>query len=261
MSNNLVLIDGMNILFRGICVPGLGGAKYLIRCAFQYRNQFTHGAVVFDPPGGKRHRGENYKKAVALAGGADATSKPASYKGNRSTDRNLVSREREKAETALRVMGIKTVCLDGEEADDVIASLVRAAYRKKFSRIMILTRDQDLLSCLRRETVEWSDGVSRKKRADFVKEFGFEPKLHSDYIALKGKSGQVPGLPGIGDVGAKHLIKSFGGIEQMLSAKKDDTWLEKVRAHPELLRLCLQLAKLDSEVAGIPHLKSLQITR
>jgi len=261
MSNNLVLIDGMNILFRGICVPGLGGAKYLIRCAFQYRSQFTHAAVIFDPPGGRRNRGDNYKKAVALAGGADAASKPASYKGNRSTDRDLVSREREKAETALRVMGIKTICIVGEEADDVIASLVRAAYRKKFSRILILTRDQDLLSCLRRETVEWSDGVLRKKRADFVKEFGFEPKFHSDYIALKGKTGQVPGLPGIGDVGAKHLIKSFGGVEKMLSSKGADTWLTRVQEHPELLRVCLQLAKLDSKVSGLPSLKSLQITR
>ena len=51
---------------------------------------------------------------------------------------------------------------------------------------------------------------------DFVREFGFEPPLLADYLALIGDtSDNIPGVAGIGPKSATDLIREYGTVENI----------------------------------------------
>ena len=56
-----------------------------------------------------------------------------------------------------------------------------------------------------------------------VKEFmGVEPSQVADLLALKGDAvDNIPGAPGIGDKGAKDLIRQFGSVEAALDPRRE----------------------------------------
>lgn len=80
------------------------------------------------------------------------------------------------------------------------------------------------------------------KKADFLREFGFEPKFIVDYLALLGDSADnVKGVSGIGEKKALKLIQNFNSIEniyehideveygiaEVLRAGRDDAFASK----------------------------------
>lgn len=81
----------------------------------------------------------------------------------------------------------------------------------------IVSSDKDLKQLLS-QAVEVFDPMKNKttRYHDFLKEFGFEPHLLADYLALVGDSSDnVPGVPGIGPKSASELIKKYGSLDEM----------------------------------------------
>ena len=114
-------------------------------------------------------------------------------------------------------LGIKIIEKKGFEADDVIASLCQEAKKDDLS-VVIVSSDKDLCQLIEAGRVQVYNYNKDKfvTKDDFLEEYGFNPELMIDYLALAGDStDNIPGAKGIGKVGAAKLIKEFGSVENI----------------------------------------------
>jgi DNA polymerase I len=107
----------------------------------------------------------------------------------------------------------------GYEADDVIGTLARRAVDEGFD-VVIVTSDKDMLQLVEGSRVR----VYHTGRERFLDEegtaefFGVPPSQVVDVLALMGDtSDNVPGVPKIGEVTAKKLIKEYGDLDTLLA--------------------------------------------
>lgn len=128
----------------------------------------------------------------------------------------------------LALYGIPSVSAEGFEADDVIGTLSLDAKTKKLETL-IVTGDQDQLQLVDDTTkvVYFLKGISETKIFDpaaVVEKYGFTPEQMIDYKALRGDpSDNIPGVAGIGEVGAKELIAEYGSVAKILKASEAGT--------------------------------------
>src|SRR5271157_5519263 len=153
---------------------------------------------------------------------------------------------------------IKSIMLDGYEADDVIGTLASRAARKKFN-VTIVTADKDFMQLVGPNVTLWD--TMRDKRTG-VREvharFGLEPRALIDVMALMGDPiDNVKGVPGVGEKTATALIQKFGSLEG-LYANLDRLEEAKVRGAAKLAGLIAEhrsdadlarkLVRIDTEV-------------
>ena len=117
---------------------------------------------------------------------------------------------------ALAIMGIPVLGIEGVEADDVIATLVRRMHAAEpAARIRMVSRDKDLGQLVDEHTTLFDP----QKNADIGLEQlfdskGVRPDQVIDLLALMGDTADnVPGVPGIGPKTAASLLAEFGSIE------------------------------------------------
>lgn len=137
------------------------------------------------------------------------------------------------------------------EADDILGTLAKKG-EKEGLRVKILTGDKDLL-----QVVSSSIFVLRPKKGisethlfdeeEVKKELGVSPSQIADFLALAGDSSDnISGVPGIGKVTAKALIKEFDSLENLLENLE-----ELPPKKRELIKRYIPQAKLSKELATI----------
>jgi DNA polymerase-1 len=119
----------------------------------------------------------------------------------------------------LETLRIPIVELEGQEADDVIATLARLA---EGAQRQVVTGDLDLLQMIepgvtalvtRRGITE----LARYDEAAVRERFGLEPSQLADYRGLKGDpSDNLPGVPGIGEKTATKILLAAGTLDALL---------------------------------------------
>ena len=120
----------------------------------------------------------------------------------------------------LEAMNIKIVELEGFEADDLIGTIAREGEENDL-RPLIITGDKDALQLAtdKTEVLITKKGISQFDLFDektFIEKYGFTPIQFIDCKGLMGdKSDNIPGVPGIGEVGATKLIVNYGSIENI----------------------------------------------
>jgi DNA polymerase-1 len=118
--------------------------------------------------------------------------------------------------------GFTNIKVDGFEADDVIATLVKRA-REQDVRVMVVSGDRDVYQLVDDgvRVMTTSRGVTDTKiydRDGVVERYGVPPELVTDLIGLKGDtSDNIPGVPGIGDKTAAQLLQEYGDLETVLA--------------------------------------------
>ena len=143
------------------------------------------------------------------------------YKANRAGLNDDLKVQIDLAQEILKLIGVQVLKSPGVEADDIIGT-VAVKESAKNNNIIILSSDKDLMQLIN-ENIKMlrpiTKGVSNAELYDkdlFVKEYKFEPELMADYLALIGdKADNIPGVKGIGEIGAANLISSFGRIENI----------------------------------------------
>jgi DNA polymerase-1 len=236
-EKTLLLVDGSSYLYRAFhALPELRspktgeptGAIYgvlnmLRKLATDYKAQAR--ACVFDAKG-KTFRDEVYPD----------------YKATRSAMPDDLSRQIEPLHAAVKAIGWPLLCVEGVEADDVIATLAEEAKRRGW-RTVISTGDKDLTQLVDERTL-WINTMSNEKLdiAGVTAKFGVPPERIVDYLTLVGDAiDNIPGVDGVGPGYAAKWIKQYGSLDNLLLHAEEITgtrgenlrkivdWLPKAR--------------------------------
>jgi DNA polymerase I len=122
----------------------------------------------------------------------------------------------------LETHGIPIVEMEGQEADDVIATLARQA-EEAGEQTLVVTGDLDLLQIVddRTTLLTTRRGITELGRYDPAAvraRFGLEPAQLPDYRGLKGDpSDNLPGIPGVGEKTASKLLQATGSLDALVA--------------------------------------------
>ena len=224
--------EDMSILF--------GFTKYLLEML--EREKPTHVAVAFDPPGGT-FRNQLYPE----------------YKGTRPPTPQLVIDALDPLTELVEKMNIPVLMMPGFEADDVLGS-VAAQYASETLDVYLVTPDKDYGQLIGPHTFQLKPGKSGAE-AELVntealcEKWGIsEPAQVIDMLSICGDTADnVPGVKGVGEVGAAKLIAKYGSVENIyahlseLSAKQQEMFRE---AQPHMA-LSKQLVTIKTDI-GLP---------
>ena len=210
-----LLVDGHNLIYRAFyAMPQLsrsgdrpvgavmGVANTFLKLALPYSR------VVFclDP------KGPGWREELC-----------ASYKETRPKMPPELRPQVADAAAVARAFSAAVVCVDGYEADDVIATL---AARHRGEGVDVLTGDKDLLQLAAYDGVRILD--PQGDPVDAAKKFGVPPGRIGDYLALVGDaSDNVAGVRGCGPKSAVALIEAFGDLDAILAGAPDSDAVPK----------------------------------
>ena len=165
----------------------------------------THIAVAFDPPA-KTFRHEAYPE----------------YKANRSAAPELVKAALEPLQEILKALNIPVVMMPGFEADDVIGSMA-TQWESNDTQIFMVTPDKDYGQLITQNVFQYKPGKGGNEveiigKKEVCENYGIcEPEQVIDILTIWGDSSDnVPGIRGIGEVGAKKLIGKYGSLESII---------------------------------------------
>ncbi|NOR55714.1 MAG: DNA polymerase I [Sulfurovum sp.] len=112
-------------------------------------------------------------------------------------------------------MGFANLSREGFEADDVITTVTKFA-KQKGMKVRIVSHDKDLYQMIEDGKVEMYDSVKRAvvNEQTCIDKFGVHPRDFINFQAILGDSSDnVPGVKGIGKVGASKLINQYHTLE------------------------------------------------
>ena len=238
MDKRLYLIDGHALVFKmyyaflrhpminskGVDTSILFGfTKYILELIDKEKP--THLAVSFDPPGGT-FRNEMYPE----------------YKGTREATPQLVIDALEPLTELCKALNIPVLMVMGYEADDVIGTVARKAAGEGFTVYMV-TPDKDYGQLISDRIFQYRPGKAGGDReiigpAEICGRYGIDnPAQVIDILTLCGDaSDNVPGVKGVGEIGAKKLICKYGSAKEIynhldeLTAKQREAF-EQARGH------------------------------
>ena len=249
----LIFIDGSSFLYR---------AFYAAKRGFTTKSGVPTGAVLIITNMLKKllKQYAGYKIAVVF----DAKGKSfrsdlyPEYKSNRPPMPEDLRIQVDYVHRIVKAMGLPLIIVPKVEADDVLGSYAKKAQSLGFSSL-ICTGDKDLAQLVNDKVTlidTMNDHVYDEKGV--MEKYGVPPCHIIDFLALKGDSSDnIPGMPGVGDVTAKTLINSLGGIEDIFSKREEiaslsfrgaKTFAAKLEEHIEDVRLSYTLATIKTDV-------------
>jgi len=137
------------------------------------------------------------------------------YKANRDAAPEDLVKQLPVAIDWITQMGFANLMREGYEADDVITTVTKFA-REKEMHVRIVSHDKDLYQMIEDGKVEMYDAVKRSvvNEQTCIDKFGVHPRDFINFQAILGDSSDnVPGVKGIGKVGASKLINQYHTLE------------------------------------------------
>lgn len=217
MNKRLFLIDGHALIFKmyyaflrrpminskGADTSILFGfTKYVLELI--EKEKPTHLAIAFDPPGGT-FRHEMYPE----------------YKGTRDETPQLIIDSLEPLCELCRAMRIPVLMVRGYEADDVIGSMSKRAEKEGYDVFMV-TPDKDYGQLISPHITQYKPGKSGSENElidveAICMKYGISrPEQVIEILTICGDSSDnVPGVKGVGEVGAGKLIAKYGTVENI----------------------------------------------
>ncbi len=141
----------------------------------------------------------------------------AEYKGTREGMPEDLHEQLLTLKELLKAMGIEILEIPEIEADDIIGSLTRK-FNEEF---MLISGDKDLLQLIDDHVTVWltQKGISSVLKVDrkvLKEEFNIKPYQVIELKAIMGDaSDNIPGVSGIGKVGAHKLIEEYGNLDNV----------------------------------------------
>ncbi|MGA2603847.1 MAG: 5'-3' exonuclease H3TH domain-containing protein [Verrucomicrobiia bacterium] len=188
-----------------------------------------------------------------------------SYKSQRPPTPPDLDRQLPVIREMLDAMQVPIVEVEGEEADDIIATLAFGAAGADH-HVLIASNDKDFMqivgphiSLLRPDGKEsiLVDSAAVRKR------FGVSPEQIVDFLSLQGDTADnIPGAPGVGEKTAAQLLQSYGTLDNLL-AHASEIAKPKLRdslvASAERVQTNRQLIRLRTDLPLSVGLESLKV--
>ncbi len=202
---------------------------------------------------------EHHPAGVVVAWDAGMSGREVTYdlyKAQRKPRPDLLREQWPHLMPLVEAFGYTNVKVEGFEADDVIASLVRQA-REEGIEVMVVTGDRDAYQLVGEgvRVMSTSRGITETKIYDsdaVLERYGVPPQSITDLMGLRGDtSDNIPGVPGIGEKTATQLLREFGTLEDVLGnvdkisgAKRKQNLVE----HADDARMSKELATLRYDI-------------
>ena len=174
-----------------------------------------------------------------------------SYKANRLAPPEELIEQIPDIKEVCRVLGVPQVEMAGFEADDLMGTLARQAAGEGY-QVILVSSDKDLL-----QLVSDSIRVLHPSRDELLdregvrRSFGVYPEQVVDVLALMGDSSDnVPGVPGIGEKGARDLVTTYGNLEECLRHAAEisrKTYRENLLKHADQARISRELVTIHGD--------------
>jgi DNA polymerase I len=247
-QKRLFLLDAYALIFRGyyafIKNPRINSKGMDTSAIMGFMNSLMdvikrekpdHLAVAFDK-GGSTYRYEMYQE----------------YKAHRDETPEAIKIAVPYIQELLKAMHIPIIEVAGFEADDLIGTIAKQAEKQDY-QVFMVTPDKDFAQLV-------SDNIFMYRPArmgndieiwgvpEVLKKFEIENPLQViDFLGMMGDAADnIPGLPGVGEVTAKKLLKEYGSMENLL-ANTDQlkgAMKDKIVANAELGILSKKLATI-----------------
>ena len=212
MSKTVTVIDTFGFFFR---------AFYALPQHLSNKDGFPTGLLTgftnFISTLQKEHDSDYIIFAIDTKGDTFRNEIDPNYKANRESPPEELSMQLPVAIEWIDKMGYKTLGQSGFEADDMIATVCKLAKDKGYN-VRVVSHDKDLYQLIDDGRIVVVDAIKRKtmdEDACFEK-YGVTPSQFIDYQSILGDSADnVPGVKGIGKVGAEKLLKEYGTLDKI----------------------------------------------
>ncbi len=170
------------------------------------REKPDHLAVAFDK-GGSDVRYEMYQE----------------YKAHRDETPEAIKIAVPYIQEILKAMHIPIIEVAGIEADDLIGTIAKQAEKENY-QVFMVTPDKDFAQLVSEnifmyKPARMGNDIEIWGIPEVLKRFDIErPEQVIDFLGMMGDAADnIPGLPGVGEVTAKKLLKEFGSMENLLA--------------------------------------------
>lgn len=247
--NNLLLIDGTALVFRGFyAIPPLKSSKEIptnailgffnILIQLLKQEQPEYFAICFDR-GETTHRKQEYSE----------------YKANRSKAPDELYKQIVIVQELLKQANLNYLDSPGYEADDIIATLCKTPNMHK----KIYSSDFDLMQLINESTtvlrpIKGPQKYEEYNTEKFFEKYHIQPHQVADYKGLSGDSSDnLPGVPGVGPKTAIKLINEYKNLENIIADAENikGTLGKKILENKHLAELSKKLATLENDVPEI----------
>ena len=253
-QKRLFLLDAYALIFRGyyafIKNPRINSKGMDTSAIMGFMNSLLdvikrekpdHLAVAFDK-GGSDLRNEIFPE----------------YKANRDVTPDAIKIAVPYIQDLLRAMHIPIIEVSGYEADDLIGTIAKQAEKENY-QVFMVTPDKDFAQLVSEnifmyKPARMGNGIEIWGIPEVLAKFEIErPEQVIDFLGMMGDTADnIPGLPGVGEVTAKKLLKEFGTMENLLdnTDKLKGKMKENIEANKEkgLLSKTLATILLDCPV-------------
>lgn len=250
-TKNVMLVDGMALLFRGYYATAYGKSFMKTKSGtptngiFGFLRYFLDAIHTFQPShviccwdmGKTTFRTELYE----------------GYKANREAPPEELIPQFELVKEVVSAFNVPNVGVEGFEADDCIGTL--ASVLSEELEVMVLTGDQDILQLVDEQVsviiMKKGQGNYAVYKPDtFFAEKGIQPLQMVDLKGLMGDpSDNYPGVKGIGEKTALKLLQNYQSIDGILSNMNQlaKGIRKKIEDNLEMLHLSRRLAEINRE--------------
>ncbi|OUL62299.1 DNA polymerase I [Flavobacterium sp. AJR] len=253
-QKRLFLLDAYALIFRGyyafIKNPRINSKGMDTSAIMGFMNSLLdvikrekpdHLAVAFDK-GGSALRNEIFPE----------------YKANRDVTPEAIKIAVPYIHELLKAMHIPIIEVAGFEADDLIGTIAKQAEKENY-KVFMVTPDKDFAQLVSEnifmyKPARMGNGIEIWGVPEVLAKFEIErPEQVIDFLGMMGDAADnIPGLPGVGEVTAKKLLKEYGSMENLLANtdKLKGKMKENIEANAEkgLLSKTLATILLDCPV-------------
>ncbi len=256
MAAKLYLVDGMSHIYRAYhAIPPLTNAEGLPTNA-------VYGFVNMLRKLIKEEEPDYLGVAIDLFGPTVRHLQYKEYKATRPAMPEDLVKQLPLILRVCEVLRIPVRSHEQYEADDVIGTLARKAVKEGLE-VVIVTIDKDMFQLVNDHVAVLDTRSSTRLDSKGVEEkFGVPPQMVVDVLSLVGDaSDNIPGAPGIGQKGARDLIKQYGSLTQLL-ARRDEvsrkSYRESLQQNEPLIQLSCQLVTIHQDLPlelSLPEMK------